>query len=102
MAEIMKHPFCQRQQDTDSGRRLNLVEPPRMEEIARPVRSEREIDRDILRNLRTLWNGTSEKEIVQSLLSHECVAAGVPRSRELTAKENMGKGVLLFTAAIPQ
>ncbi|WVW83108.1 hypothetical protein I302_105126 [Kwoniella bestiolae CBS 10118] len=71
MAEITRHPFCQRKQDTDSGRRINLVEPPRLEEIARPVRSEREIDRDILRNLRTLWNGTSEKEIVTSLLSNE-------------------------------
>ena len=71
MAEIMRHAFFQRRQDTNSGRRLNLVEPPRLEEIARPVRSEREIDRDILRNLRTLWHGTSEREIVQSLLSHE-------------------------------
>ena len=73
MAEVMRHPFFQRRQDTDSGRRINLVEPPRLEEIARPVRSEREIDRDILRNLRTLWNGASDKEIVQSLLSHEYV-----------------------------
>jgi len=71
MADIMRHPFFLRKQDTDSGRKINLVEPPRLEEIARPVRSERDIDRDILRNLRTLWNGTSEKEIVQSLLSHE-------------------------------
>ncbi|OCF36519.1 CAMK/CAMKL/GIN4 protein kinase [Kwoniella heveanensis BCC8398] len=71
MNEIMRHPFCQRKQDTDSGRRINLVEPPRLEEIARPVKSEREIDRDILRNLRTLWNGTSEREIVKSLLSNE-------------------------------
>ncbi|WVR05278.1 hypothetical protein IAU60_002290 [Kwoniella sp. DSM 27419] len=71
MHDIMHHPFCQRRQDTDSGRRINLVEPPRLEEIARPVRSEREIDRDILRNLRTLWNGTSEKEIIRSLLSNE-------------------------------
>ena len=71
MADIMGHPFFQRRQDTDSGRRLNLVEPPRLEEIARPVKSEREIDRDILRNLRTLWNGASDREIVQSLLSNE-------------------------------
>ena len=73
MAEIMRHPFFQRRQDTDSGRRLHMVEPPRLEQIARPVRSEREIDRDILRNLRTLWNGASEREIVQSLLSNEWV-----------------------------
>ena len=71
MADIMKHPFFQRRQDTDSGRRLHVVEPPRLEEIARPVKSEREIDRDILRNLRTLWNGASDREIVQSLLSNE-------------------------------
>ncbi|KAK8869825.1 hypothetical protein IAR55_000393 [Kwoniella newhampshirensis] len=71
MHDIMRHPFFQRKQDTDSGRRINLVEPPRLEEIARPVRSERDIDRDILRNLRTLWNGASEREIVRSLLSTE-------------------------------
>ncbi|CAD6587059.1 MAG: hypothetical protein TREMPRED_004650 [Tremellales sp. Tagirdzhanova-0007] len=71
MADIMSHPFFQRRQDTDSGRRLNLVEPPRLEEIARPVKSEKEIDRDILRNLRTLWHGASDREIVQSLLSNE-------------------------------
>lgn len=71
MAEIIRHPFCQRRQDSDSGRRLHIVEPPKMEEIARPVRSEREVDRDILRNLRTLWNGASEREIIRSLLSNE-------------------------------
>jgi hypothetical protein len=71
MAEITRHAFFQRRQATDSGRRLNIVEPPRLEEIARPVRSEREVDRDILRNLRTLWAGASEREIVQSLLSNE-------------------------------
>lgn len=67
----MKHPFFQRRQDTDSGRRLNVVKPPRLEEISRPVKSEREIDREILRSLRSLWNGASDREIVQSLLSNE-------------------------------
>lgn len=71
MADIMRHPFFQRRQDTDSGRALHVVEPPRLEEIARPVRSERDVDRDILRNLRTLWQGSSEREIVKSLLSNE-------------------------------
>ncbi|KAK4686621.1 serine/threonine-protein kinase HSL1, negative regulator of Swe1 kinase, partial [Tremellales sp. Uapishka_1] len=71
MAEIVKHAFFQRKQDTDSGRRLAFVEPPRLEEIATPVRSESEIDKDILRNLRTLWNGAPEREIIRSLLSKE-------------------------------
>lgn len=44
-----------------------------LEEVSRPVKSERDIDRDILRNLRTLRNGASDREIVQSLLSDEPV-----------------------------
>lgn len=71
MPEILKHDFFQRKQDTDSGRRIAFVEPPRLEEIARPVRSERDIDRDILRNLRTLWNGAPERVVIDSLLSPE-------------------------------
>ncbi len=35
------------------------------------MKSEREIDREILRSLRSLWNGASDREIVQSLLSNE-------------------------------
>ena len=71
MAEINKHPFCQRRQDTDSGRRLHVVEPPRLDQIARPVKSEKEIDKDTLRNLRTLWCGSSERAIVRALLTPE-------------------------------
>ncbi|ORX39867.1 kinase-like domain-containing protein [Kockovaella imperatae] len=75
MAEISSHPFCQRKQDTDSGRRLRVVDPPRLEQIARPVKSDKEIDRDILRNLKTLWCGSSERAIVKALLTPEWVLA---------------------------
>lgn len=44
---------------------------PAIEQIDHPVSSMRDIDPDILVNLKTLWNGTSEASIIESLLSDE-------------------------------
>lgn len=70
MAEIMIHPFFQRKHTTE-GSAARVVEPPRLEQVARPVRSESDIDKDILRNLRTLWSGCTEEAIVDALLTQE-------------------------------
>ncbi|GAA6047066.1 hypothetical protein JCM3770_004179 [Rhodotorula araucariae] len=43
--------------------------PPDVRQIARPVGSRAEIDPEILTNLKTLWQGAHEAEIVQELLS---------------------------------
>ncbi|BGP47662.1 serine/threonine-protein kinase gin4 [Rhodotorula kratochvilovae] len=43
--------------------------PPDVRQIARPVGSREEIDPEILTNLKTLWQGARESEIVQELLS---------------------------------
>ena len=71
MPEIMIHPFFQRRQATDSGRIIRTVDTPKLEQVARPVNNESEIDKDILRNLRTLWSGCSEEKMIRALLTHE-------------------------------
>jgi len=71
MAEILKHPFY-------LSRPLRSIEGvpaplPSFEEIERPVNSVDEIDPDIFRNLKTLWHGSKEEDIVAGLTNHELV-----------------------------
>ena len=42
-----------------------------VEQIDHPVASERDVDRDILSNLQTLWNGAEQDDIIRALLSDE-------------------------------
>ena len=45
--------------------------PPTPDQIERPVNEIDDIDADILANLRTLWNGASEDEVIDALISRE-------------------------------
>ncbi|GAA6022405.1 hypothetical protein JCM11491_001580 [Sporobolomyces phaffii] len=45
--------------------------PPNVEQIARPVGSREDVDPEILQNLKTLWQGAKEDDIVRELLSKE-------------------------------
>lgn len=77
MDEIRAHPWVTRK----PPRLIYGVPPPAppdVNQIARPVGSVDEIDPEILGNLRTLWQGASEREIVQELLSPECVLPFLP------------------------
>lgn len=65
MAEIQAHPWF-----TARAPKSAYV-PPSTSQIDHPVGAAGEIDRDILENLQTLWNGASEGEIVRALLSPE-------------------------------
>lgn len=71
MSEILVHPFFNGPVHFGTGKRVAHVEPPTLDEIARPVASERDIEKDILKNLRTLWHGAPEEDIIQALLSEE-------------------------------
>ncbi|KAG0705566.1 Pkinase-domain-containing protein [Suillus ampliporus] len=64
--EILTHPFylSQKPKSVDAS-------TPRLNDIARSLSSEEEIDQDILANLLTLWHGTSEEDIKASLKSSE-------------------------------
>jgi serine/threonine-protein kinase HSL1 (negative regulator of Swe1 kinase) len=40
-------------------------------EVERPVNSPEEIDADIMGNLKTLWSGATDSEIIAALMSKE-------------------------------
>ncbi len=70
MAEILVHPFFTSQPPkVIIGR--ELVPPPSLDEVERPVQSRDEIDPDLLGNLKTLWHGAADEDIIQALLSKE-------------------------------
>ena len=80
MDRIWDHPLMHKYEvvgGSASGRNLNMDRwggappPPTPEQVGRPVRRRHEIDREILRNLRTLWHGEDEETIVARLVSKE-------------------------------
>ncbi|KAF8636418.1 hypothetical protein AX17_003600 [Amanita inopinata Kibby_2008] len=66
MANIQKHPFYVSRKPKLTGHAM-----PNLDDIARPIGSASSIDPDIFANLRTLWHGTPDQDIVQSLLNEE-------------------------------
>ncbi|EJU03564.1 Pkinase-domain-containing protein, partial [Dacryopinax primogenitus] len=69
MPEILQHPFfLSRAPRPVAGR---VVSPPTLEEVARPVASADDIDADIFANLRTLWHGAPDDEIMEGLLNNK-------------------------------
>lgn len=70
MPEILQHPFfVSRSPRPIPGRQT--VSPPSLNEVERPVNSPDEIDEDIMGNLKTLWHGASDDEIISALMSRE-------------------------------
>ncbi|WWD09084.1 hypothetical protein V865_007204 [Kwoniella europaea PYCC6329] len=70
MPEILQHPFfVSRPPRPIPGRAL--VSPPSLDEVERPVNSPEEIDADIMGNLKTLWSGATDEEIITALMSKE-------------------------------
>lgn len=69
MSQILVHPWftCL----PPKPLRALVVAPPSLETLQRPVETAEEIDPDILTNLRTLWHGTPDEQIIASLLSKE-------------------------------
>ncbi|KIM83127.1 hypothetical protein PILCRDRAFT_819894 [Piloderma croceum F 1598] len=60
--DIQVHPFYRSQAPKLVDRKM-----PNLDEIARPISINSELDRDILKNLCTLWHGTAEKDIIAML-----------------------------------
>ncbi|WRT63695.1 uncharacterized protein IL334_000618 [Kwoniella shivajii] len=70
MPDILQHPFfVSRPVRPIPGR--SLVSPPSLNEVERPVNSPDEIDADIMGNLKTLWSGATDDEIITALMSRE-------------------------------
>ncbi|THH14632.1 hypothetical protein EW146_g5724 [Bondarzewia mesenterica] len=60
--EILKHPFY-----TSHTPKLGSEILPNLDEMARPLASKFEVDPGIFANLRTLWHGTPDDEILENL-----------------------------------
>ncbi|TFK29739.1 Pkinase-domain-containing protein [Coprinopsis marcescibilis] len=66
MSGIMKHPFFLSQAPPQTDYVL-----PDLENIAQPISSVSALDPDIFSNLRTLWHGTSDAALIDSLINEE-------------------------------
>ncbi|KAJ7066713.1 kinase-like domain-containing protein [Mycena amicta] len=66
MPELLAHPFY-----TSTIPNTTKSTVPSLERIARPIGSLASIDPDIFANLRTLWHGTPDAQIVESLRNNE-------------------------------
>ncbi|KAF8840829.1 Pkinase-domain-containing protein [Paxillus ammoniavirescens] len=62
--QILEHPFFLSQEPKAINQNM-----PDLDAIARPIGREQEIDQDIFANLQTLWHGTPEQDILDSLKS---------------------------------
>lgn len=67
MSEIFQHPFYKLYSATDTPARS----VPELSHIARPLVSKSRIDPDIFANLRILWHGASDDDLIKSLLNEE-------------------------------
>ncbi|KAH9935953.1 Pkinase-domain-containing protein [Epithele typhae] len=61
--EIVRHPFF-----VSHKPKLTQCDVPRLDAIARPLASATEVDPDIFANLRTLWPGAEDEELLRNLL----------------------------------
>ncbi|KAI0091680.1 kinase-like domain-containing protein [Irpex rosettiformis] len=66
VSEILKHPFYKSQPPTVVHHDI-----PTLDQLSRPLSSASEIDQDILANLRTLWRGISDEQLVNNLMNGE-------------------------------
>ncbi|KLO08050.1 Pkinase-domain-containing protein [Schizopora paradoxa] len=66
LCDIIRHPWF-----TSSKPRIFCAPPPSLEELARPVTEEGDIDVDILGNLRVLWHGVEDDKIIEGLTNDE-------------------------------
>ncbi|KAI0058992.1 hypothetical protein BV25DRAFT_1901867 [Artomyces pyxidatus] len=64
--QILAHPFY-----TSQPPKKGAFVPPKLGEISRPLANKAAIDPDIFANLRTLWHGTADDEIVTKLTNKE-------------------------------
>ncbi|KAF9244666.1 Pkinase-domain-containing protein [Melanogaster broomeanus] len=62
--QILRHPFFLSRKP-----KVARQDMPDLDVIARPISREEEIDEDIFANLQTLWHGTPEQDILDSLES---------------------------------
>lgn len=68
---IMKHPLITKYEHAYPRLNSTAFRPPSVHEVGRPVKHRSDIDREILRNLQTLWHGEKEEVVIRRLLNEE-------------------------------
>ena len=67
MDRIQRHPWFTRKPAKIIGQ---VIAPPSPEQMEKPIGRLEDIDADILANLRTLWQGLNEDDLVKALISY--------------------------------
>jgi serine/threonine-protein kinase HSL1 (negative regulator of Swe1 kinase) len=71
MSQIWKHPLLRRYDYLDDLGRGAFPQCPSVKDCGRPVLRRSDIDKELLRHLRTMWHSQSEQKLMDALLSEE-------------------------------
>lgn len=85
--DVWRHPLIRRYDYLDNLGGGALPRSPYAEEYRRPVTRRSEIDRDLLRHLRSMWHQIDETTIIKLLLNDELVIFDHAQSAELTVAD---------------
>ena len=73
--QIWRHPLIRRYDYLDDYGVGETLKAPLVSQCGRPVERRSDIDRELLRHLRSMWHMFDEKQLIQMLLSKEYVPA---------------------------
>ena len=71
LKEIWRHPLVRKYDYLDNLGSSSLPQSPSAKNCGRPVSRRSEIDKDLLRHLRSMWHGMSEQQLIESPLSEK-------------------------------
>jgi serine/threonine protein kinase len=71
LREIWKHPLLRKYDYLDNLASGALPQSPSAKNCGRPVLRRSEIDKELLRHLRSMWHGMSEQQLIEALLGEK-------------------------------
>jgi serine/threonine-protein kinase HSL1 (negative regulator of Swe1 kinase) len=71
LREIWRHPLLRKYDYLDNLASSALPQSPNAKNCGRPVLRRSEIDKELLRHLRSMWHGMSEQQLIETLLSEK-------------------------------
>lgn len=74
LREIWRHPLLRKYDYLDNLASGSLPQSPGAKNCGRPVLRRSDIDKELLRHLRSMWHGMSEQQITEALLSEMYVS----------------------------
>jgi serine/threonine protein kinase len=71
LREMWRHPLLRKYDYLDNLASGSFPESPSAKNCGRPVLRRSEIDKELLRHLRSMWHGMSEQQLIDALLSEK-------------------------------